>query len=91
MVFNNKASLPKGLLTGFKRLFSDMNYNFSIIESLERRGIEKGDLYIIIDDENLLKILKKIKKLNFILAKDVGLVSYNSQRDTRRWNNYHLK
>ena len=53
MVFNNKPSLPKGLLTGFKRLFSDMNYNFSIIESLERRGIEKGDLYILIDYENL--------------------------------------
>ena len=77
MIFDNKPSRPKGLLTGFKRFCSDMNYNFSIIESLEHRGIEKGDLYIIIDDENLLKILKKIKKLNFILAKDVGLVSYN--------------
>ena len=54
-----------------------MNYNFSIIEELEHRGIEKGDLYITIDDENLLKILKKIKKLNFILAKDIGLISYN--------------
>ena len=28
-------------------------------------------------NENLLKILKKIKKINFFLAKDVGLISYN--------------
>ena len=77
MIYDNKPSRPKGLLTGFKRFCSDMNYNFSIIESLEHRGIEKGDIYITIDDKNLLKILKKIKKLNFILAKDIGIISYN--------------
>ena len=70
-----------------------MNYNFSIIEELEHRGIEKGDLFVIIYDENILKILKKIKKLNFISAKDVGIVSHKDRilkRDTRNWNNYHL-
>ena len=77
MIYDNKPSRPKGLLTGFKRFCSDMNYNFSIIESLDHRGIEKGDIYITIDDKNLLKILKKIKKLNFILAKDIGIISYN--------------
>ena len=77
MLFDNKPSRAKGLLTGFKRFCIDKNYDFSIIEALEHRGIEKGDLYITIDDENLLKILKKIKKLNFVLAKDVGLISYN--------------
>ncbi len=77
MIYDNKPSRPKGLLTGFKRFCSDMNYNFSIIESLEHRGIEKGDIYITIDDKNLLKILKKIKKLNFILARDIGIISYN--------------
>jgi DNA-binding transcriptional regulator YhcF (GntR family) len=77
MIYDNKPSRPEGLLSGFKRFCSDMNYNFSIIEALEHRGIEKGDLYIVIDDENLLKILKKIKKLNFSLAKDIGLISYN--------------
>jgi len=77
MIYDNEPSRPKGLLKGFKRFCTDMNYNFSIIESLEHRGIEKGDIYITIDDENLLKILKKIKKLNFLLAKDVGIISYN--------------
>ena len=77
MIYDNKPSRPKGLLIGFKRFCIAMGYDFSVIEALEHRGIEKGDLYITIDDENLLKILKKIKKLNFILAKDVGLISYN--------------
>ena len=77
MLFDNKPSRAKGLLTGFKRFCIDKDYDFSIIEALEHRGLEKGDLYITIDDENLLKILKKIKKLNFVLAKDVGLISYN--------------
>lgn len=45
MIFDNKPSLPKGLLFGFKRFCSDMNYNFSMIESLEHRGIEK-EIYI---------------------------------------------
>ena len=77
MIYDNKPSRPGGLLIGFKRFCVDRNYNFSVIESLEHRGIEKGDLYITIDDKNLLKILKKIKEINFILAKDVGLISYN--------------
>ena len=77
LIYDNKPSRPKGLLIGFKRFCIDMDYDFSVIEALEHRGIEKGDLYITIDDKNLLKILKKIKKLNFILAKDIGLISYN--------------
>ena len=61
MLFDNKPSRAKGLLTGFKRFCIDKDYDFSIIEALEHRGLEKGDLYITIDDENLLKILKILK------------------------------
>ena len=39
--------------------------------------MSKGELYIVLDDKNLIRIIKRIKEQHFILTKDIGLISYN--------------
>jgi hypothetical protein len=68
---------PQAMFRGFY-LFCKVNAIEShIIESLENRIPKKGEIYIIPDDKNLLRIIKKRKKEKLNLKSDIGIISYN--------------
>ncbi|MFD1615454.1 GntR family transcriptional regulator [Gelatiniphilus marinus] len=68
---------PKGMLKGFKQFCETYNFNHAVIGSLKNNTPNKGDVYIVPDDKNLLRIIKSFKTNNLELAKDVGVISYN--------------
>ena len=68
---------PKGLLKGFKAFCNANNIDSEIISSLKDRAFNKGEIYIVPDDKNLLRIIKEIKATQLILSKDIGIISYN--------------
>lgn len=68
---------PPGMLRGFN-LFCKMNgFKNEVINSLEHRNPKKGEVYIIPDDRNLIRIIKKTKESQLKLSKDIGIISYN--------------
>lgn len=68
---------PPGMLRGFN-LFCKMNgFKNEVINSLEYRNPKKGEVYIIPDDRNLIRIIKKTKESQLKLSKDIGIISYN--------------
>ncbi|KJD37203.1 transcriptional regulator [Tamlana sedimentorum] len=77
ILVNTKSKQPEGMLKGFTNFCEAHNFNYSIETTLLEKTPEKGELYIIPDDKNLLRILKKLKSNNLTLAKDVGIISYN--------------
>ncbi|WP_034041389.1 GntR family transcriptional regulator [Wocania ichthyoenteri] len=68
---------PQGMLKGFKQFCETYTLNYSVLNSLKNYEPKTGDLYIIPDDKNLLRIIKSFKNNNLTLAKDVGVISYN--------------
>ncbi|WP_299125258.1 GntR family transcriptional regulator [uncultured Tenacibaculum sp.] len=72
-----KDKQPNGLLKGFKKFCSMNRFKNTVIESLEGFEIEKGDVFIIPDDRNLIRIIKKVKETKFKIASDIGIISYN--------------
>ena len=76
LIYNN-ARQPKGMLKGFNKFCKTNNIPYKVIESLNNKNIEQGELYIIPDDKNLLVIIKKIKNSQLTLAKNIGIISYN--------------
>lgn len=68
---------PDGLLNGFEKFCKMNRIQGTTIESIENFYIEKGDIFIIPDDKNLIRVIKKIKELRFRIAIDVGIISYN--------------
>jgi len=73
----SKEKQPKGILTGFKMFCKNKSIPFEVLYSTKEGLLEKGELYIIPDDKNLLRIIKKIKSQRFTLAQDIGVISYN--------------
>ena len=68
---------PQGLLKGFELFCSSNIIESEIISSLKDRCLNKGEIYIVPDDKNLLRIIKKIKETQLILSNDIGIISYN--------------
>ncbi|AQS94791.1 transcriptional regulator [Polaribacter sp. BM10] len=73
----DKKTQPKAMLDGFEKFCEKENFENEVIDTLTTRKIEKGDVYIIPEDKNLIRIIKKIKETNLILKKDIGIICYN--------------
>jgi len=76
LVFSEEKQ-PQGMLKGFTMFCEKNNLSFSIIKTLKDKTLEVGELYIIPDDKNLLKVIKRLKIQDFKLAEDIGVISYN--------------
>jgi len=68
---------PQGMLKGFDKFCEANAIESEIVNSLQNRNLNKGEVYVIPDDKNLLRIIKKIKEIQLTLSKDIGIISYN--------------
>lgn len=68
---------PKGILNGFVKFCNQYNINSEIVTSLKDRTPTKGEVYVILDDKNLIRIIKKIKEEQLIIAEDIAIISFN--------------
>ncbi len=76
LLFSEKNQ-PKGILEGFKLFCTANNIQNEVIDAIENRELVKGEIYLILDDKNLIKVIKKTKEGNLTIAKDIGIISYN--------------
>ncbi|WP_372937272.1 GntR family transcriptional regulator [Seonamhaeicola sp.] len=77
ILVNTGNKQPQGMLDGFTEFCKTYDFEFSILNTLKDKIPEIGDLYIIPDDKNLLRIIKKTKESKLFLGKDIGVISYN--------------
>jgi DNA-binding transcriptional regulator YhcF (GntR family) len=68
---------PKKMSDGFVEFCEKVDFDFEIIKSFDNRELEKGEVYLIPDDRNLIRIIKKIKEKKIVLGNDIGIISYN--------------
>jgi DNA-binding transcriptional regulator YhcF (GntR family) len=76
LVFPEKKQ-PQGMLIGFQKFRKETNFPHEVINSLTDRELKKGEVYLVLDDQSLIVIIKKLKDQNLILGKDIGIISYN--------------
>ncbi len=72
---------PKGhsesLKKGFEFFCTEHGLSHNVVESLSREEIQKGKAYFVIEDEDLVKVIKSCRDRKWILGKDLGLLAYN--------------
>ena len=76
LLFSNEKQ-PNGILEGFQLFCSHHGLKHEIIYDVKDVEISKGELYMILDDRNLIRIIKKTKERRFVIAKDIGIISFN--------------
>lgn len=73
----SKERQPLGMLKGFESFCKEHHLIYEIIETIEDRELAKGEVYVIPDDRNLIRIVKKIKEKGLVLSQNIGIISYN--------------
>lgn len=69
---------PRRILIGFRKFCVENSLNFEILNQVYPDMIlKKGDLFITIEESDLVNLVKQIRDDEFVLGKDIGVISYN--------------
>lgn len=68
---------PLGMKLGFEDFCTQYHFEYEIIREFTDREITIGDLYIIPNDRDLVKVIEDAGNQNLKLGSDFGIISYN--------------
>lgn len=69
---------PRRILNGFKRFCVDSGLEYEVLrEMYDDIVLKKGDLFITIEESDLVSLVKQIRDKDFELGREIGVISYN--------------
>lgn len=80
LVYPEKAvyPYPRRILKGFRKFCVEHTIDFEILDQIfDDMILKKGDLFITIEEFDLVNLVKQIRDDEFVLGKDIGVISYN--------------
>ena len=77
LIFSKDNYLPNEIKIGFINFCKEYGYEYGIIKDIDNEIIENHTAYVSLDEEDLVSLIKQIKSNDFVIGKDVGIISYN--------------
>ncbi len=80
LVYPEKAiyPYPRRILHGFKKFCIEHEINFEVINEIyDDIILKKGDLFITIEEPDLVNLVKQVRDKEYVLGNDIGIISYN--------------
>lgn len=68
---------PEGQFKGFLKFCREKKIEYELVQDIQYRKLNKGELFIAISDDHLVKLIKEAKNAGLKLGQDLGLISYN--------------
>ena len=80
LIYPDKAvyPYPRRILHGFMKFCVEHNLFFEVLsEVYDDMILKNGDLFITIEESDLVNLVKQIRDTTLVLGKDIGIISYN--------------
>lgn len=80
LIYPEKAvyPYPRRILRGFRKFCVEYSINFEILnEVYDDMILKKGDLFITIEESDLVSLVKQIRDSKYTLGENIGIISYN--------------
>ncbi|KAA5824819.1 GntR family transcriptional regulator [Algibacter amylolyticus] len=80
LIYPEKAvyPYPRRILHGFRKFCVEHKLDFEILEKVyDDMILKKGDLFITIEEADLVNLVKQVREDEFRLGSDIGIISYN--------------
>lgn len=80
LVYPQKAvyPYPTRILTGFQQFCTDFNFNFEVLDQVYNdMELQSRDAYIIIEENDLVSLVRQIRDKKMTMGRDIGVISYN--------------
>lgn len=69
---------PRRILHGFRKFCIEHKLDFEILEKVyDDMILKKGDLFITIEEVDLVSLVKQVRDDEYQLGKEIGIISYN--------------
>ena len=76
-IFPDGKQYRPELITSFKRFCEDYHFNYCITNIFDPSYVKPKDLYMMIEDDDLVNVIKHCKTHQLQIGRDVGILSYN--------------
>ena len=77
IIFPVHSYYPSEILIGFKNFCQDNTFEYRIIENITDEPINEGEVYIVVMEDDLVRLIRRIRQLNFRIGDQVGIIAYN--------------
>jgi DNA-binding transcriptional regulator YhcF (GntR family) len=77
LVCPSNAHVLKDVLRGFQRFCVDLNKVGKLVVRMESETVSAGDFYLVLKDEDLLELSKKLDNAGLKPRADVGIIAIN--------------
>jgi DNA-binding transcriptional regulator YhcF (GntR family) len=78
LVFPEEISHPISSIDWFIRFCNEESYNYNVIRrKADWQGVKKDSLYLCIQTEDMVRIIKEADAASLVLGSDLGLIAYN--------------
>ncbi|RCS28507.1 GntR family transcriptional regulator [Polaribacter sp. WD7] len=69
---------PRRILHGFKKFCIEYKLDFEIMNEIyDDMILKKGDLFITIEEVDLVNLVKQVRENEYSIGKEIGIISYN--------------
>jgi DNA-binding LacI/PurR family transcriptional regulator len=76
-VFPKDMNYPTEILEGFKKFCKETAFDHSIIDGIDDEPFSGKVAYIVLEETDLVDVIKKARAQNLIIGTDIGIISYN--------------
>lgn len=80
LVYPTKSAhpYPRRILHGFQQFCHEYDLDFEILEEIyPDMELTSKDVYVIIQERDLVNLLRQVRSKSLTLGKDIGIISYN--------------
>jgi DNA-binding transcriptional regulator YhcF (GntR family) len=77
LVFPTENYYCAGIKGGFVNFCEEEGFEYEIIERASHHDVKARELYVVIEESDLVEIIKKTSAKNLKLGKNVGVITYN--------------
>lgn len=68
---------PRETIDHFKRFCKNHSIEYDVLYNVNEAKVEEGELYFLVSDRNLSRIIDRVREKNYSLGKEIGIISYN--------------
>ncbi len=69
---------PLEILQGFRMFCTDVGFDYEVLDEVySDMELQEKDAYVIIEESDLVNLVKQVREQKFTLGKHIGVISYN--------------
>jgi DNA-binding transcriptional regulator YhcF (GntR family) len=77
IIFPKDSYYPPEIVKGFTNFCQDFAFNYKILNDIVDETITESSVYLVVMEDDLVKLIEKIMLTDLKIGQEVGIISYN--------------